>query len=237
MGQIYQCTGIAFPATFFCQSCQPGSVHWILPDDGSLDNSFCTLVRLQTSGLWECKMWANRATALSFKVIPVKPLWLCPYRINVDSMKMSDHVEFVAPHISDLSEPMVKRMLEGIPLTWSWTQHDMPSLHELMQSSMELFDSQPTCEVASSNEHYIHFRDTDGTSNHRRTGRGVRGGSWPPNSGRCMTFIRAKDNTFVWLTVSPRTEQVSIYLRYILGGVTKETFIGYSLRPSKQALR
>ena len=68
---------------------------------------------------------------------------------------------------------------------------------------------------------------------HRRTGRGVRGGSWPPNSGRYMTFIRAKDNTFVWLTVSPRTEQVSIYLRYISGGVTKETFIGYSLRPSK----
>ena len=48
-----------------------------------------------------------------------------------------------------------------------------------------------------------------------------------------MTFIRAKDNTFVRLTVSPRTEQVSIYLRYISGGVTKETFIGYSLRPSK----
>ena len=50
-----------------------------------------------------------------------------------------------------------------------------------------------------------------------------------------MTFIRAKDNTFVWLTVSPRTEQVSIYLRYISGGLTKETFIGYSLRlrPSK----
>ena len=60
-------------------------------------------------------------------------------------------------------------------------------------------------------------------------------GSWPPNSGRYMTFIRAKDNTFVWLTVSPRTEQVglSIYLRYISGGLTKETFIGYSLRPSK----
>ena len=33
--------------------------------------------------------------------------------------------------------------------------------------------------------------------------------------------------------MSPRTEQVSIYLRYISGGVTKETFIGYSLRPSK----
>ena len=41
----------------------------------------------------------------------------------------------------------------------------MPSLRELMQISMEPFVSQPTCEVASSNEHYIHFRDTDGTSN------------------------------------------------------------------------
>ena len=60
-----------------------------------------------------------------------------------------------------------------------------------------------------------------------------RGVSWPPNSGRYMTFIRAKDNTFVWLTVSPQMEQVSIYLRYVSGGVTKETFIGYSLRPSK----
>ena len=87
------------------------------------------------------------------------------------------------------------------------------------------------------NEHRRAVRDGSGDS-HRRTGRGVRGGgSWPPNSGRYMTFIRAKDNTysgkdntFVWLTVSPRTEQVSIYLRYISGGVTKETFIGYSLR-------
>ena len=41
----------------------------------------------------------------------------------------------------------------------------MPSLQELMQKSMEPFESQPTGEVASSNEHYIHFRDTDGTSN------------------------------------------------------------------------
>ena len=54
---------------------------------------------------------------MSFKVIPVKSPLLCPYRINVDSMKMSDHVEFVAPQISDLAEPMGKRMLEGIPLT------------------------------------------------------------------------------------------------------------------------
>ena len=34
-----------------------------------------------------------------------------------------------------------------------------------MQRNMEPFDLQPTGEVASSNEHYIHFRDTDGTSN------------------------------------------------------------------------
>ena len=54
---------------------------------------------------------------MSFKVIPVKSPLLCPYRINVDSMKMSDHVEFIAPQISDLAEPMAKRLLEGIPLT------------------------------------------------------------------------------------------------------------------------
>ena len=36
MVQIYQCTGIAFPTTSFCQSCQPGSVLWILPDDGTI---------------------------------------------------------------------------------------------------------------------------------------------------------------------------------------------------------
>ena len=52
-----------------------------------------------------------------FKVIPVKSPLLCPYRINVDSMKMSDHVEFVAPQISYFVEPMAKRLLEGIPLT------------------------------------------------------------------------------------------------------------------------
>ena len=76
-------------------------------------------------------------------------------------MKMSDHVAFVAPQTSDLAETM----LEGISLTWGWTHHDMPSLHELMQRSMETIDSQPTGEVASSNEHYINFWDTDGTSN------------------------------------------------------------------------
>ena len=79
---------------------------------------------------------------MSFKVIPVKPPLVCPYRINVDSMKMSDHVEFVAPQISGHAEPMAKRLFEGIPLTRGWTHHDMPSLRELMQRSMEPFDSQ-----------------------------------------------------------------------------------------------
>ena len=37
--------------------------------------------------------------------------------VGVDSMNMSDHVEFDAPHASDLAETMVKRLLEGIPLT------------------------------------------------------------------------------------------------------------------------
>ena len=32
----------------------------------------------------------------------------------------------------------------------------MTCLHELMQSSMEPFDSQPTAEVASPNEDYIY---------------------------------------------------------------------------------
>ena len=56
---------------------------------------------------------------MSFKVIPVKPPLLGPYRINVDSviLKMSDHVEFVAPQTSDLAETMVKRPLEAISLT------------------------------------------------------------------------------------------------------------------------
>ena len=36
--------------------------------------------------------------------------------VDVDSMNMSDHVEFVAPQTSDLAETMAKRMLEGIPL-------------------------------------------------------------------------------------------------------------------------
>ena len=37
--------------------------------------------------------------------------------VDVDSMNMSDHVEFDAPQTSDLAETMAKRMLKGIPLT------------------------------------------------------------------------------------------------------------------------
>ena len=37
--------------------------------------------------------------------------------VDVDSMNMSDHVEFDAPHTSDLAETMAKRLLKGIPLT------------------------------------------------------------------------------------------------------------------------
>ena len=71
---------------------------------------------------------------------------------DVDSMNMSDHVEFYARQTSDPAETMTKRMLEGIPLTLGWTHHDLASLHELMQRRMEPFDSEPTDEVASPNE-------------------------------------------------------------------------------------
>ena len=37
--------------------------------------------------------------------------------VDVDSMNISDHVEFDAPQTSDLAKTMAKRMLEGIPLT------------------------------------------------------------------------------------------------------------------------
>ena len=36
--------------------------------------------------------------------------------VDVDSMNMSDHVEFDAPQTSDLADIMAKRMLKGIPL-------------------------------------------------------------------------------------------------------------------------
>ena len=55
---------------------------------------------------------------------------------------------------------MVKRMLEGIPLTRGRTDHDLPSLHELTPISMEPFDSQPTGEATSPNEDYL-YEPTD----------------------------------------------------------------------------
>ena len=61
--------------------------------------------------------------------------------VDVDSMNMSDHVEFDAPQTSDLAEPMAKRLLEGISLTCGWAHHDLRSLHDLMQSSMEHYKS------------------------------------------------------------------------------------------------
>ena len=36
--------------------------------------------------------------------------------VDVDSMNMSDHVEFDAPQTSDLAETMAKRLLERIPM-------------------------------------------------------------------------------------------------------------------------
>ena len=56
-------------------------------------------------------------------------------KLDVDSMNMSNHVEFDAPQTSDLAETMVKRLLEGIPLTRGWTDHDLPSLHELTREN------------------------------------------------------------------------------------------------------
>ena len=56
---------------------------------------------------------------------------------------MQSIVELDAPQTSNLAETMAKRMLEGIPLTRGWTDHDLLSLHELMQISMEPFDLQP----------------------------------------------------------------------------------------------
>ena len=76
--------------------------------------------------------------------------------VDDDSKNMSDHVECDAPQTSDLAETMAKRLLEGIPLAWGWTHHDLPSLHEQVQISMEPFDSQATGEVDSPNEDYLY---------------------------------------------------------------------------------
>ena len=47
-------------------------------------------------------------------------------------------------------------MLEGIPLTRGWTDHDLTSLYEVMQITLKPFDSQPRGEVVSPNEDYIY---------------------------------------------------------------------------------
>ena len=80
--------------------------------------------------------------------------------VDVDSMNVSDHVEFDAPQTSYLGETIAKRMLEGIPLTRGRTDHDLHSLHELMQRSMEPFVSQSTGEATSPNEDYL-YEPTD----------------------------------------------------------------------------
>ena len=64
-------------------------------------------------------------------------------------MNMSNHVEFDTAHTSDLA----KRLLEGRDsIELRVEVPDLPSIHELMQRSMEQFDSQATGEVASPNE-------------------------------------------------------------------------------------
>ena len=80
--------------------------------------------------------------------------------VDVDSMNVSDHVEFDAPQTSYLGDTIAKRILEGIPLTRGRTDHDLPSLQELMQISMEPFDSQSTGEATSPNEDYL-YEPTD----------------------------------------------------------------------------
>ena len=72
--------------------------------------------------------------------------------VDVNSMNMSNHIEFDAPQTSDIAETMATSMLEGIPLTWCWTYNDLPSLHELMQRSVESFDPQCRGEETSPNE-------------------------------------------------------------------------------------
>ena len=102
---------------------------WVL---GQFILHTCQVTDQWAAGMQAVSQYSYNHVVQSNSCQVTSPL-LCPYRINVDSMKMSDHVEFVAPQISDLAEPMAKRLLEGLPLTWDWTHHDLPSLHELVQ--------------------------------------------------------------------------------------------------------
>ena len=56
-----------------------------------------------------------------------------------------------------------------------------------------------------------------------------------PKFGQMRHLFGQTTTHFCLTNCVTRTEQVSIYLRYVSGGVTKETFIGYysNLRPSK----
>ena len=54
-----------------------------------------------------------------------------------------------------------------------------------------------------------------------------------PQFGQIYDIYSGKRQHICLTNCVTRTEQVSIYLRYLSGGLTKETFIGYSLRPSK----
>ena len=93
------------PCIGFIQMMGPWTIH------------FAHLSGYGPVGCWNASCEPIELQPCRSKYIPVKPPLLCPYRINLDSMKMSDHVEFVAPQTSDLAETMAKRLLEGIPLT------------------------------------------------------------------------------------------------------------------------
>ena len=75
------------------------------------DNIRCDVINsyLLTLLIWRILS----ATSILLKAIPDD----IAMGIGVDSMNMSDHVEFDAPQASDLAETMAKRLLEGIPLT------------------------------------------------------------------------------------------------------------------------
>ena len=63
---------------------------------------------------------------------------------------------------------------------------------------------------------------------------GIRGGSWPPKILADTTFIRAKDNTFVWLTVSPNG--TSIHLPKIRFGWGNEGDVHWVLLYDRQQI-
>ena len=62
---------------------------------------------------WSISTYNNKLIITGAKAIPDD----IAMGVGVDSMNMSDHVEFDAPQASDLAETMTKRLLEGIPLT------------------------------------------------------------------------------------------------------------------------